>query len=150
MQVLDLLTFIYCQNPKRPKSNWQLQPTLTDDWQLGLTLFSRCHNTHILGNPCNISSATHATYPRQPLQHILGNPCNISSATDPHLNLPLRTRYRHYLALSHQSYQTKPTKPNLPNQTYQTKPTKPKLIWSLTSMTQSCFYLKLPSAATTM
>ena len=26
-----------------------------------------------------------------------------------------------------QTYQTKPTKPNLPNQTYQTKPTKPSL-----------------------
>ena len=27
--------------------------------------------------------------------------------------------------LPNQTYQTKPTKPNLPNQTYQTKPTKP-------------------------
>ena len=26
------------------------------------------------------------------------------------------------------TYQTKPTKPNLPKQTYQTKPTKPKLL----------------------
>ena len=68
-----------------------------------------------------------STYPRQPMQHILGNPCNISSATHPHLNLPLRTSYRLYLALSYQSYQTKLTKPNLLNQSYQTKPTKPNL-----------------------
>ena len=36
---------------------------------------------HILSNPCNISSAMHATYPRQCMQHILGNACNISLAT---------------------------------------------------------------------
>ena len=31
----------------------------------------------------------------------------------------------HYAGLLNQTYQTKPTKPNLPNQTYQTKPSKP-------------------------
>ena len=25
----------FCQNPTQLKSNWQLQPALTEDWQLG-------------------------------------------------------------------------------------------------------------------
>ena len=52
-----------------------------------------------------------------------------SKSSDFAKNIPyvffIGPRSEHSLPLPNQTYQTKPTKPNLPNQTYQTKPIKP-------------------------
>ena len=80
----------------------------------------------------------------------------LKASPSPHISLQDYTK-------PNPTYQTQPTKPNLPNPTYQNKPTKPnlpnptthtkltkpihcnlikskpKLIWSVTSKTQSCY-----------
>ena len=97
------------------------------------------------------------TYQTEPTKPNLPNPTYQTQPTKPDLPNPTYQTQPTKPNLPNQTYQTKPTNPNLPNHTYKTKPTnqtnhtkltkpihcnfikaKPKLIWSLTSKTQSC------------